>query len=108
MLADIDEIFCIDKLKIMNFRGLYDIPAFEFKLMNVICSPGNFGKTSILMAIALATDYDNYKQILKVADSFCGSKEKTFEKFVHMLKKCDNRFCTKFMQNLVDLSFINE
>ena len=92
MLADFEEVQGIDKLKIIKFKGLSDLAELEFSLMNVIVSPGNFGKTTLLMAVAMATDFNKQNRVVRVAEAFRGRNEKLFEKILHILYDKDGEF----------------
>ena len=82
----------INSLKIENFRGLHNTSEIEFKGINIIASPGNFGKTSLLQAIVTAFNYDDGAQLLYVANLFKKSKCRDYDMLRQLLYKEDS-FC---------------
>lgn len=90
----------ISSLKIENFRGLHNTLEINFKKINVIASPGNFGKTSLLQAIVTSMNYDNGNQILYTASLFKKSKCRDYDMLRQLLYKDENFYsyslCAKF------------
>lgn len=80
----------ISSLKIEAFRGLKNLPVIDFNRINIIASPANFGKTSLLQAVITAMNCDNGEQILYVANLFKRTKCRDFDEFKSLLYRNEN------------------
>jgi len=93
----------ISSLKIENFRGLHDTPEIEFKKMNIIASPGNFGKTSFLQAVVTSMNYDEGTQILYTAHLFKKSKCRDYDVLRQLLYKGENFYTYRISAKFEDI-----
>ncbi len=80
----------IDELEVIRFRGLVKLPVLKFNLINVIVSPGNFGKTSLLQAIYTSMGYDHGEQIMHAASFFKNTRCRDFDYFKQLVSPYEN------------------